>query len=119
MGRQADKKSSMTAAEKEVVILRARLARLESSSSGELDGIVVTFEDIERLLREDTGYWRLGRARDGNYWARWKWTQGPYAGHYCMGGHNNLRGAIDHAVGDYEAVCAGKQTPPYDKGFKK
>lgn len=73
---------------------------------------------LSEAQERSDGYWRLGRASDGNYWARYKWTKGPYAGSYCIGGHNTTAGAILSCQEHMDACNAGKRSPLLDKGYK-
>lgn len=118
MGTRMDKKSTMTALEREVVILRAQNDRLAGERWLLDDEGLTAMEDLVRTMDNNQGYWRMGRARDGNYFARWKWTEGPYAGHYVMGGHNTLPRAILSCQGEVDKVERGIRSPLLDKGYK-
>lgn len=114
MGSRQDRKSTMTPAEREVIVLRCQIEKLEDIIRGQPDIIVDITLEVEAQLARAQGYWRMGRAQNGDYWARWKWTEGPYKGHYCIGGHQTLEFAIARCLGDIDLVERGRKTPPYD-----
>lgn len=114
MGRAQDKKSTMTQAERDVVLLRIQNDRLMDVIAGQpsLDDEICG--ELELVLTKEVGYWRLGRARNGDYWVRWKWTDGPYKGHYEIGGHTTLFGALGKCLDAMLLVEKGLKSPPYD-----
>jgi len=75
-------------------------------------------EDMALVLDSAEGYFRLGKSRNGHYWARWKWTQGTHTGRYAIGGHTTLRDAILVCLDYVSRVEQGKAIAPLDVGYK-
>lgn len=71
----------------------------------------------EASMGEAVGYYRMGKSLNGHYWVRFKWTQGPLAGRYAIGGHNTLRNAFCACQSEIDACLSGKKMPPLDKGY--
>jgi hypothetical protein len=117
MGRSS--RTPYTEAEKRVIQLEAELEKLRKKIAEDSDTTPMEIEEMEAILNSDGGYWRIGLTRSGQYWARWKWTEGPYDGHYVIGGHNYLLGAVAKALHDFDRVSTGKFSPPYDNGFRR
>lgn len=96
----------------EIHSLRAQLAQVATSAD--------TFiAELEAVSDRSAGYWRLGKSQNGHYWVRWKWTQGPEAGRYAIGGHSTLTLAIAACLADISLIEAGKKQAPLDVGYKK
>lgn len=101
-----------------VAELRVENERLKSDRWIVDDTDLSAMTGLSGQLESAQGYWRLGRAADGNYWARFKWTQGNYRGSYVMGSHNTLARAILNCETDIMKVEQGKRSPLIDKGYR-
>lgn len=92
--------------------VRAQLAQ----SDGEGD---TWLDELEAVSDRSVGYWRIGRSGNGHYWVRWKWTHGPQAGRYAIGGHDSLRLAVACCLADISLIESGKKQAPLDVGYRK
>lgn len=97
--------------QEELLQLRASLAKDASSEDA-------LWEDLEATVGDSSGYYRFGRSRNGHYWARFKWTEGPHMGRYAIGGHTTLIKALWACQADVQAILSGKKTAPLDVGYK-
>lgn len=76
------------------------------------------WEEAEATVVNSAGYYRFGRSRNGHYWFRFKWTEGPLAGRYAIGGHSTLCNAFLACQTDIDLCLSGKKVPPLDVGYK-
>lgn len=60
--------------------------------AGDLAAFAV--DELSGILNEKVGYVRLGAGKDGLFWLRYKWTQGPLAGWYTLTSAHLLEDAI-------------------------
>jgi hypothetical protein len=93
-------------------------ARLRTADTSQRHDAEEVWEDLEHTLGTAVGYFRAGRSGNGHYWVRWKWTAGPHAGRYSIGGHTTLRNAALVCLADVSAVESGKKVAPLDVGYK-
>lgn len=92
---------------------------LRAQISDTADQAALVFSSIDKVLGASAGYYRMGRNPVGVYWVRWKWTQGPYANHYVIGGHESTMLAAMECLEQVEKVDKGRRTPLIDGGYKK
>lgn len=91
--------------------------RLEATSDREVSE--TDWEELAHVLDTSGGYFRMGKAQNGHYWVRFKWTQGSQAGRYVIGGHTTLENAVLVALEAHAAVESGRRVAPLDVGYKK
>lgn len=74
--------------------------------------------EMEASVANSMAYYKLGRSLGGTYWVRLKWTQGPLASRYAIGGHSTLVNAIYACQDDADRILSGKKTAPIDIGYR-
>jgi len=98
--------------------VKAELVQLRIQNTANTDDQEEVWEDLELQLDTSKGYFRHGKSGNGHYWYRFKWTEGPFAGRYSIGGHTTLRNAALVCLADISAVESGKKIAPLDVGYK-
>jgi hypothetical protein len=95
------------------------LAQLKSSAERNADYATYAWDAMQDQMGTSKGYYRIGKAQNGQYWVRWKWTEGPYRDCYVIGGHDTALLAFLACQTAADQVEAGKRTPVPDKPAPK
>lgn len=119
MGRGQDKKSTMTEAERLLILANIQIARLEDLIAGQ-DGMEENaIGEMGLVCERNSGYWRLGRTTASGFWVRWKWTDGPHQGHYVIGGGHCLWDALQTTLVELHRVEKGERRPLFDGPMRR
>jgi hypothetical protein len=101
------------------IAAKEELAALKATTERTADYAAYAWEAMQDQMGTSVGYYRIGKAQNGQYWVRYKWTQGPYRDHYVIGGHDTALMAFLECQKAADAVEAGKRTPVPDRPAPK
>lgn len=77
-------------------------------------------EELSSLFKNRNGYVRIGvDYRTGEYWSRYKWTVGQYAGFYVFVSGGALDGCLYTLCDKVHDVEAGKGKPLLDRPARR
>lgn len=96
---------------------QADAARQLASETDDIEQYALA--ELALVLSRKEGYVRLGCDATGIFWARFKWTAGPLAGHYTFGSGTSPGLAFAQVCEHVHEVDAGKRKPSKDTGYKR
>lgn len=84
------------------------------------ENVTTLFDELEDIALKSIGYYRVGYSqRSETFWARWKWTHGPYDGHYVFTTANSMQEALWTLSEAVRGVEDGKRKAHKDKPYKE